>query len=58
MKGFLLMDLDEIFRKASLLYSLTLTPSKKLSGMSIPSQTPRRDLDYRLSLDGVSIVGS
>jgi hypothetical protein len=30
MMGFLLMDLDEIFRKASLLYSLTSDTIKKV----------------------------
>ena len=54
--GFLLSDLDEIFRNASLLYCLTYDTIKKSSGTSMSSKTPGRDLEDRVSLDGLSLI--
>ena len=55
---FLLMDIDEIFRKASLLYCLTSDTIKKVVRNLHVLQDSRKRLGEQLSLGGVSVVGS
>ena len=54
--SFLMMYLDETFRKASLGYDMT--PSPAASGTSLSSKTSGRDLEDRWSLDKLPDVGS
>ena len=56
--SFLMLDLDETFRKLPCDFLGTLTPSLGSLRTSRSSKTPGRDLEDRWSLDKLSDVGS
>ena len=56
--GFLLLDLDKLFRKASFLYSLTSDTIEKVDrDLNVLLDSSKR-LEDMLTLDGVSVVKS